>query len=119
MLNSLALKPRLSEKAYGLSEKDNTYVFEVPAGANRLDIKRAVTDQYSVVVQAVHIARTAGKSRRGYARRGRVASKGQTSSVRKAYVTLKQGDKLPVFDAIEEAEKQTEKAEKKASKESK
>jgi len=105
MSKTMVLKPRLSEKAYGLSEKDNTYVFAIPAGANRHDVERAVAMQYNVAIAKVRIAKTASKNRRSYKRRGRVTHFGETASVRKAYVTLIEGNKLPIFAAVEEAEK--------------
>ena len=106
MSKTLILKPRLSEKSYAHSEQLNTYVFDVPAGSNRHDVMRAIAAQYEVGVEAVRIASVAGKTRRAYKRRSRVSNKGQTSRIRKAYVTLKEGEKLAVFAAVEESSKQ-------------
>ena len=109
MSKSLVLKPRLSEKSYGLSEKENTYVFDIPARANRYDVMKAVTSQYEVGVEAVRIAKTASKSKRSYKRRGRVSHRGEKAAIRKAYVTIAEGSKLPLFADVEEAKKQEEK----------
>lgn len=98
MPKSLLLKPRLSEKAYALSEQANTYVFDIPAGANRHTVAIAIASQYEVEVQTVKITRTAAKPLRSYKKGGRnIAS--QRSGVKKAYVTLKEGSKLPFFAA--------------------
>jgi large subunit ribosomal protein L23 len=97
-----ALKPRVSEKAYALSEQGNTYIFDVPGGANKFDISKAVTFQYEVTVTGVRMAGVPGKQLRTYRRRGRKFVQGQRSDIRKAYVTLKDGDKLPIFAAVEE-----------------
>src|SRR5665213_1496638 len=91
----MTLKPRVSEKAYALSEKGNTYIFDVPADANKHDIAKAVTDQYEVKVNSVRIANVPGKAVRSYRNRGRKSIAGQRSDLRKAYVTLNEGDKLP------------------------
>ncbi len=98
MSKTLLLKPRLSEKAYSLSEQGNTYVFDVPATANRHTIGDAVASQYAVEVLSVKIASAARKPVRTYKKRGRnmVSSR---SGVRKAYVTLASGNKLPIFTA--------------------
>lgn len=96
MSKSLLLKPRLSEKAYGLSEQSNTYVFDVPSTANRHTIGDAVASQYDVGVVSVRMAATAAKPFRAYKKRGRNIT-GKKSGVRKAYVTLKEGDRLPIF----------------------
>ncbi|MBI1952370.1 50S ribosomal protein L23 [Candidatus Saccharibacteria bacterium] len=101
MSKSLLLKPRLSEKAYGLSEQGNTYVFDVPRTANRHTIGDAVSSQYSVQVVSVKIASTAGKPFRAYKKRGRNIT-GSRAGVRKAYVTLKAGDRLPIFASTDD-----------------
>jgi ribosomal protein L23 len=100
----LALKPRISEKGYALSEKNNTYIFDVPSGANKFDIASAVAAQFEVSVTGVRVAGVPGKSVRAYRQRGRRSINAQRSDIRKAYVTLKEGDKLPIFAAVEEPE---------------
>ena len=98
----LALKPRISEKAYALSEKGNTYIFDVPANANKFDVAQAVIAQFEVSVVGVRVAGVPGKSVRAYRKGGRRSINAQRSDIRKAYVTLKDGDKLPIFAAVEE-----------------
>ncbi len=112
MSMSLVLKPRVSEKAYGLSQLRNTYVFDVERAANKHTIARAVAAQYGVTVIEVNTVNATGKPKRSV-RKGARPSVGHTSDVKKAYVTLKAGDSLPIFAAIEEAEtKDAENAEK-------
>ena len=108
MSKTTILKPRLSEKAYGLSQTNNTYVFDVPADANKHTVARAVTAQFEVTVVNVNVTNVKGKAKRTVRKSGRAAM-GRQNDVRKAYVTLKQGDSLPLFAAIE---KETEQAEK-------
>jgi large subunit ribosomal protein L23 len=98
----ISLKPRASEKAYALSEKGNTYIFDVEPGINKFDVALAVEAQYGVTVIAVRLAATPGKKVRTYRQKGRRSQPGQRSAVRKAYVTLSEGDKLPIFAAVEE-----------------
>lgn len=98
MSKTLLLKPRLSEKAYALSEQGNTYVFDVPVAANRHAVGDAVAIQYDVSVVSVKIANTARKPVKAYKKRGRNIVSAR-AGVRKAYVTLASGDKLPVFAA--------------------
>lgn len=105
MDKNLTLKPRLSEKAYGLSEERNTYILEVPKGVSRLRIAKAVALQYEVEVESVRIAAQPGKAKRTYKRGGRVVHRGQASPVRKAYVHLKEGSKLPIFSAVDDNKK--------------
>lgn len=98
----VTLKPRVSEKAYALSEARNTYTFDVEPGVNKFDIAQAVDAQYNVSVISVRLSTTPGKAVRTYRQKGRRSVGGQRTNVRKAYVTLKEGDKLPIFAAVEE-----------------
>ena len=104
----LALKPRLSEKAYALSSADRTYVFIVPARVNKHSVAQAVADQYAVKVHSVRMAGVRSKVQRTYRRRGQVA-RFQRQNFRKAYVTLKTGHQLPIFAAVEEAAAESQK----------
>ena len=115
-MDKLILKPRLSEKSYGLSQVRNTYVFDVDSEANKHSVARAVADQYEVTVTNVNITNLNGKNKRTFLdRRGKFV-RGARSDVKKAYVTLKEGDKLPIFAQEEEAEAKAEKAAEKAAK---
>ena len=104
MTKHLALKPRISEKGYALSEGGNTYIFDVPTDVNKFDISTAVAAQYEVNVTNVRVAGVPGKAVRTYRQRGRKFIAGQRSKIRKAYVTLSEGDKLPIFAAVEQPE---------------
>lgn len=129
MSKALVLRPRMSEKAYAQSQAQ-TYVFVVSREANKHSIARAVEAQYGVTVVEVNVLNQKGKAKRTVSRGGRRVSNGAQSDIKKAYVTLAEGQTLPVFDAIEEAEakeeklnkqveKAAEKAEKKAEKKAK
>lgn len=102
MSKSLTLKPRISEKTYAQSEALNVYVFEVPTSISKQLIGQAVAAQYQVGVTNVRVASLPSKSKRTYQRGGRSLTRGVRSPVRKAYVTLKEGDKLPIFAAVED-----------------
>ncbi|HLC91940.1 MAG TPA: 50S ribosomal protein L23 [Candidatus Saccharimonadales bacterium] len=121
-MSLIGLKPRLSEKSYGLSQ-NGTYVFDVPSNANKLAVANAVVEQYGVTVMNVNIANIDGKAKRTFLNRRGKFVRGTRSDVKKAYVTLKEGDSIPIFAAEEEAEakakKVQEKVAKKASKEKK
>lgn len=116
MDKTLVLKPRLSEKTYGLS-RSNVYVFDVAGDANKHSVARAVASQFDVEVVKVNITNIDGKSVRVISKKGRRVSKGNRADIKKAYVTLAKGSSLPFFDAAEEADaKEAEVAEKEAKK---
>ncbi len=106
MSNSMLLKPRISEKAYGQSQVKNVYVFEVPTTAGKLEIVEAVKVQFAVSVLSVNIMNVKGKQKRTVRRGGR-ATLGKRSDFKKAYVTVKAGQTIPIFAA--EDEKQNDK----------
>lgn len=106
MSKTMALKPRISEKAYALSQSSGVYVFEVPSNANKLTVAQAVTAQFEVGVVTVNIVNVIGKSKRVYKKRQGWVS-GKKSDVKKAYVTLKKGDSIAIFPAEETKEDAT------------
>ena len=110
MSKTMTLKPRVSEKAYGQSVASNVYVFQVPSDANKMTVAEAVTAQIGVTVTKVNVAAAKGKLKTTYRKRGGRTS-GSRPDVKKAYVTLKSGDSIPIF-ASEEDKKADKKAEK-------
>lgn len=108
MSMSMVLKPRMSEKAYGLSQLTNTYVFEVPRTANKHTVAEAVAAQFEVTVTNVRIANKKGKAKRTFVKRSRPVE-GREAASKRAYVTVAEGEIIPVFAAVEEAEKEQEK----------
>lgn len=101
---SMIITPRVSEKAYGLSGELNTYVFVVPLDSNKITVKKAVQDQFDVEVTKVNIAKIDGKLKKTYTKMGKT-TKGHRSDIKKAYVTIKEGQTIPIFAAQEEEAK--------------
>ncbi len=118
---NIVLKPRISEKAYALSQTKNVYVFTVPANTNRNVIAEAVEKQFGVEVASVKTLVAKGKAVSSYRKRSRAITASR-ADIKKAYVTLKEGHRLPFFDVPEEAEPKAadpKKTKKTASKETK
>jgi large subunit ribosomal protein L23 len=82
--------PLISEKGTQLTER-NQVLFKVSPGANKIEVKHAVESLFKVTVVQVRMARYLGKMRRI----GR--NMGRRSDWKKAYVTLKEGDKIDFF----------------------
>jgi len=113
MSKSITLRPRLSEKTYGLSES-RVYVVEVPKDTNKHTVARAVEAQFEVKVVKVNIVNVKGKAKRTMSLTGKrsLNSEGKRSDFKKAYVTLAEGNSLPFFAAVEEEEQKEEKLQK-------
>ncbi len=113
----MTLKPRMSEKAYDMSHAIDTYVFDVPADANKVEVARAVAKQFKVNVEDVRIAVLKGKKARSIRIGGtRKYVYGKRPAIKKAYVRIKKGESIPIFASIDEAEEKAKKAEEKAAK---
>ena len=113
MDKAMTIKPRISEKAYALSQNQNVYVLQVPSDANRLNVAAAVSAQFDVTVTNVNISNNKGKVKRTVRKGGR-QSFGKRPDVKKAYVTLKEGDSIAIFANEEDksSAKATEKSKK-------
>ncbi len=107
----LTLKPRVSEKSYALSQAHNVYVFQVPSEANKLTVGAAVASQFKVTVTDVNITNIKGKPK-STVRKGRRGANGKRSDMKKAFVTLKEGDTIPIFAAQEQPAAETKVAKK-------
>jgi large subunit ribosomal protein L23 len=83
--------PLISEKGTALAESANQFLFKVRPDANKIEVMQAVETLFKVTVTNVRMARYLGKVRRV----GR--SMGRRSDWKKAYVTLKEGDKIDFF----------------------
>jgi large subunit ribosomal protein L23 len=81
-------RPVITEKGLTLKENDRTLCFEVDQKASKQQIQEAVEQLFKVKVQAVRTMVVPGKMRR----RGKYM--GYRSDWKKAYVTLREGEKM-------------------------
>lgn len=87
-LMQVLVAPIVSEKATMLAEKRNQVLFKVLQDATKDEIKAAVELLFKVEVDSVQVLNQKGKTKRF----GRTV--GHRDHVRKAYVSLKQGQEL-------------------------
>jgi len=91
----IIIAPVITEKAAFLREKYNQYVFRVARDANKKEIKWAIENLYKVKVEKVRTLNVKPKPRR---LRHRLY--GRTSSWKKAYVKLKAGESIPLYEGV-------------------
>ena len=84
----------ISEKATTLQEKENCYLFKVAPDANKMAIKQAIEKAFNVKVRQVSVTSVKGKNKK----LGRY--QGRRSDWKKAFVWLKQGDKIELFETV-------------------
>jgi large subunit ribosomal protein L23 len=87
-------RPLVTEKGVDKKDNERTLVFEVAGDANKTQVKAAVEKLFKVKVAEVRTATFEGKMRR----RGKFM--GYRSDWKKAYVKLKDGQKVPDFAEI-------------------
>lgn len=85
--------PLITEKGSLIGEKSNQVLFKVRPGANKIEVKKAVEVLFKVRVVKVRTIRYMGKFRRVGKTMGRLPQ------WKKAYVTLKEGDKIDFYGA--------------------
>jgi large subunit ribosomal protein L23 len=85
--------PVITEKATNASEH-NQVIFRVPLTATKREVKAAVEGLFNVKVAAVNTIRVMGKLKRF---RGRI---GRRSDIKKAIVTLGEGQRIDVTTGI-------------------
>jgi large subunit ribosomal protein L23 len=90
-LQEVIRAPLVSEKGTLLAESANQVLFKVRPQANKIEVKKAVEALFKVKVEKVRMARYLGKVRRV----GR--NMGRRAEWKKAYVTLREGDKIDFF----------------------
>ena len=92
------IKPLVTEKMTGLSEKVNRYGFVVNRKANKLQVKTAIEGMYGVTVDSVNTMVVPGKKRTRNSKSKFIV--GRTSAYKKAIVTLAAGNTIDFFSNI-------------------
>jgi len=90
-LTDIIRRPLITEKTTVIREDGRTLVFQVAMNANKIEIKRAVEQLFGSKVASVRTSLAHGKMKR----QGKY--QGRRSDWKKAYVTLREGEKLPEF----------------------
>jgi large subunit ribosomal protein L23 len=90
-LTDIIRRPLITEKTSLMREDGRTIVFQVAPNANKIQIKHAIEKLLGAKVASVRTSISHGKIKR----QGRYA--GQRPDWKKAYVTLREGEKMPEF----------------------
>lgn len=85
---NVLLRPRITEKANNLVANGNVHAFEIEASASKTDVLKAVKAFYKVSPTKINIVKNPSKT---VFVRGK---KGIKPATKKAYVYLKDGDKI-------------------------
>ena len=97
-MTTVVLKPVITEKSMRLAGS-GIYLFNVSMSANKPLVAKAVKEQFKVDAIKVRIAITKGKIKKVK------GVTGKRKDNKRAYVTVKKGQKISVFDITEEEKK--------------
>ena len=92
------IKPIVTEKMTNITDRFNRFGFIVRPEANKLVIKKEIEALYNVTVVDVNTMNYSGKNKSRYTKAGFV--QGRTNAVKKAIVTLKEGDTIDFYSNI-------------------
>ncbi|MBQ6217556.1 MAG: 50S ribosomal protein L23 [Erysipelotrichaceae bacterium] len=87
----IIVRPLVTEKTIRTQEGQNTVVFEVRKGTNKVQIKQAIEEIFNVKVDNVNVVNQKPKTKR----MGRYV--GKTNHLKKAYVKLKEGYTIDIL----------------------
>lgn len=91
----ILLRAVITEKSAFLADKGQ-YVFEVSSRANKVEVSKAVKNVYGVTPVRINMIKLPGKVMQIKAKN----TEGRRKDKFKAIVTLKKGEKIPLFDGV-------------------
>jgi large subunit ribosomal protein L23 len=84
----------VTEQSISRAQLDHKYSFYVNRDANKIEIRNAVEKLFKVKVTNINTVRVKGKMKRVGHNTGRTAER------KKAIVTLREGDKIEIFEGL-------------------
>jgi len=95
---NILIKPIITEKATADAEDQNQFAFVVHRNANKIQIREAIQNIYSVNVESVNTMVVAGKRKMRYTKTGTLS--GSTGAYKKAIVTVRSGETIDLYSNI-------------------
>jgi len=97
-MHNVLIKPLFTEKVTKSNTEQNKYGFIVAVEANKIEIAKAISKKFNVTVTSINTAVNKGKTKTQLTKRGRFV--GNTAKFKKAFVSLKAGDKIDLFEQV-------------------
>ncbi|MCC6722176.1 MAG: 50S ribosomal protein L23 [Bacteroidia bacterium] len=95
---NVLIRPLLTEKMTKIGDKTKQVGFIVNKTASKDEIKSEIEKTYSVEVESVNTALVRGKRKSRFTKAGFI--KGKKPNYKKAFVHLKEGQKIDFFENI-------------------
>jgi len=98
-MHQILIRPLITEKMTNITaDQSNKYGFIVNTKANKIEIKKAIQDKFSVTVVDVRTINYDGKTKTQFRKSGRFV--GKTAKYKKAIITLKKGETIELFEQV-------------------
>jgi large subunit ribosomal protein L23 len=97
-MNQVLVRPLITEKMTNISTDSGKYGFIVNPKANKIQIKQAIEKKFDVHVIEVKTINHPGKIKSQFRKSGKF--EGKTAKFKKAIVTLKEGEKIELFEQV-------------------
>ncbi len=92
------IKPVVTEKANGISEKGNRYTFKVSPEMSKSQIVALIEELYDVKVTGISTMNYDGKKKQRYTKSGLL--RGKVAAFKKAIVTVAEGQTIDFYSNL-------------------
>ena len=97
-MHQILISPLITEKMTNITVDKGKYGFLVNPKANKIQIAKAIEEKFNVHVTEVKTINHPGKTKTQFRKKGRFT--GKTAKYKKAIITLKEGEKIELFEAV-------------------
>ena len=97
-MHQILISPLITEKMTNITADKGKYGFLVNPKANKIQIAKAVEEKFNVHVTDIKTIVHKGKTKTQFRKSGRFT--GKTAMFKKAIITLKEGEKIELFEAV-------------------
>jgi large subunit ribosomal protein L23 len=97
-MHQILISPLITEKMTNITADKGKYGFLVNPKANKIQIAKAIEEKFNVHVTEVKTINHPGKTKTQFRKKGRFT--GKTAKYKKAIITLKEGEKIELFEAV-------------------
>lgn len=97
-MRQILIRPMITEKMTNLTADKGIYGFMVSPEANKIEIAKEIEKKFQVHVESVRTVNHPGKLKTQFRKSGRFS--GKTSATKKAYITLKKGETIELFEQV-------------------
>jgi len=97
-MHETLIRPLITEKMTNITADKGKYGFLVNPKSNKIEIAKAVEKKFNVHVISIRTINHPGKMKTQFRKSGRFT--GKTSKFKKAIITLKEGEKIEIFEQV-------------------